>query len=101
MTAIKNIWCTPVRMKAGTIFTGAAMQTETIGKYQVHLVAHELPGGRAWDPFVTILKFDDAAGDFRCVIEKRRVSETPAASYEEAIEMARRVGTAMVQHERL
>lgn len=76
------------------------MQIETIGKYQLHLLAHELPGGREWDPFVTILKFDDAAGDFRCVVEKRRASETPAPSYEAAIEAARRAGTALMQQEK-
>ena len=77
------------------------MQIETIGKYQLHLLAHELPGGREWDPFVTILKFDDAAGDFRCVVEKRRASETPAPTYEQAIEVARRVGTALLQQAKL
>lgn len=75
------------------------MQIETIGKYQLHLVAHELPGGRTWDPFVTILKFDEAAGDFRCVMEKRRASETPSSTYEEAIEAARRAGTEWLQRE--
>ncbi|WP_151634593.1 hypothetical protein [Noviherbaspirillum aerium] len=77
------------------------MQIETIGKYQLHLVAHELPGGREWDPFVTILKFDDSAGDFRCVVEKRRASETPALSYEEALEVARRAGTELLKHQQL
>lgn len=77
------------------------MQIETIGKYQLHLIAHELPGGRQWDPFVTILKFDDAAGDFQCVVGKRRASETPAPTYEEAIELARRAGTALLQTDKL
>ena len=77
------------------------MQIETIGRYQLHLLAHELPGGRGWDPFVTIMKFDDVAGDFRCVVEKRHASETPSPNYEEAIEIARRAGTALMQQEKL
>lgn len=77
------------------------MQIETIGKYQLHLLGQEMPGGREWDPFVTIFKFDDAAGDFRCVVEKRRASDSPAPSYEDAIEVARRFGTALLQQETL
>ncbi|RJF98988.1 hypothetical protein [Noviherbaspirillum saxi] len=73
------------------------MQIETIGKYQIHLLAHEVAGGKQWDPFITILKFDDLAGDFRCVLEKRRAADTPLDTYEQAIEVARQIGTMMLK----
>jgi len=76
------------------------MQIETIGKYQLHLIAHELPGKARWDPFITILRFDDESQDFKCVLEKRHAGE-PCASYEEAIELGRRVGTAMLESGKL
>lgn len=77
------------------------MQIETIGKYQLHLIAHELPGKAVWDPFITILRFDDEQQDFRCVVEKRRASDHPCASYEDAIDVARRAGTSLIQSGRL
>jgi hypothetical protein len=73
------------------------MATETIGKYQLHLFAYELPGSKQWDSFVRIDKFDDEAQDFKCLIQKRRVSETPFATYEEAIEHARRAGNLLIK----
>jgi hypothetical protein len=73
------------------------MQIETIGKYQLHLVAHEVAGGQRWDPFITILKFDDAKGDFRCVVEKRHAATEAFDTYEKAIEVARLVGTSMIE----
>lgn len=69
---------------------------ETIGDYQLHLFAHELPASGLWDPFVTILKFDDKAQDFKCVLEKHHASEVGFATYEEAIDEARRAGTALI-----
>jgi hypothetical protein len=73
------------------------MATETIGKYQLYLLAYELPESGLWDPFVTVLKFDDAAQDFRCIIEKHHASETAFDTYEAAIDEARRVGTMLVE----
>lgn len=67
------------------------MQIETIGKYQLHLIAHEV-GPSRWDPFVTVMKFDDAVQDFVCVLEKHHAG-TARASYEDAIEVARETGT--------
>ena len=69
---------------------------ETVGDYQLHLIAYELPGSDLWDPFVTVLKFDDEAQDFKCIIEKHHASETAFPTYEEAIEAARRAGTALI-----
>ncbi len=66
------------------------MQIETIGKYQLHLLAQEVPGG--WDPFVSVYEFDDEAQDFRCVLETHHASERTFADYEAAIEAARRAG---------
>jgi len=71
------------------------MQIETVGKYQLHLIAHELPGS-LWDPFVTVLRFDDELQDFKCVLEKRRAADEPCSSYAEAIEAARRAGNALI-----
>lgn len=68
------------------------MQIETVGQYQLHFIAHELPGGGTWDPFVSIFKFDEVADDFRCVLEKHHVEGAPYDSYEAAIEAARRAG---------
>ncbi|HYC42379.1 MAG TPA: hypothetical protein VEB70_05280 [Noviherbaspirillum sp.] len=73
------------------------MQIETIGKYQLHLIAHELPGKGEWDPFITILRFDDEQQDFRCVLEKRRAADHTYTSYEDAIDAARRAGTSLIQ----
>ena len=72
------------------------MQIETIGKYRLHLFAYELPSG-SWDPFVTILRFDDEIQDFKVLLDRHHVSETAFPTYEDAIEEARRVGTAMLE----
>lgn len=72
------------------------MQIETIGKYQLHLVAHEVSSGR-WDPFITILKFDDENQDFKCVLDKRRAADHEYDDYEAAIDAARRAGTALIE----
>ena len=73
------------------------MAIETIGKYQLHFFAYQLPETGRWDPFLKIDKFDDEAQDFICVIENRPVSDTPYATYDEAIEQARRVGNMMIK----
>ncbi len=73
------------------------MQIETIGKYQLQLVAQELSDSGLWDPFFTILRFDDAAGDFIRVLEKRRAPGDACTSYEKAIDAARRAGTALIE----
>jgi hypothetical protein len=73
------------------------MQTETIGPYQLHLIAHELSGSGKWDPFVSIFRFDEPANDFKCVLEKHRAAEQPLPSYEAAIEAARRFGNALIE----
>jgi hypothetical protein len=73
------------------------MATETIGKYQLHLIAYELPGSGGWEPYLSIDRFDDDAQDFTCLVEKYRVSDEPFASYSEAIEEARRVGNTLIK----
>jgi hypothetical protein len=73
------------------------MAIETIGKYQLHLIAYELPGSGRWDPFVTIHRFDDATEDFQCVVEKYHASEATFATYSEAIDEARRVGNTLIE----
>lgn len=73
------------------------MQIETVGKYQLHLIAHELPPPGGWDPFVEIYKFDEQKQDFVCVIEKRRVSTRALPSYADAIEAARREGNTLMR----
>ncbi|HYD62798.1 MAG TPA: hypothetical protein VEC35_20765 [Noviherbaspirillum sp.] len=73
------------------------MQIETIGKFQIHLIAHELPGKAQWDPFVSIHRFDDEEQDFKCVLEKHHAADHPFPSYEEAIDAARRTGTALLE----
>lgn len=73
------------------------MQVETIGKYQLHLIARELPGTGGWDPFVDIFQFDDEIGDFKCVVEKYHAADKGLASYEEAIDCARRAGNTFIK----
>lgn len=73
------------------------MQIETIGKYQLHLIAHELAGSGLWEPYVAVFRFDDTRQDFVCVVEKRRVSGEGFAGYEEAIEAARRAGNELIE----
>lgn len=77
------------------------MQIETVGKYQLHLIAHELSDSGRWDPFVAIFKFDDDSQDFKCVLDKQRASEQAYDDYEEAIEAARRAGTALLESGKL
>jgi hypothetical protein len=72
------------------------MQIETIGKYQVHSTAHELSDG-AWDPFVSVLRFDDEKQDFVCELEKRRAADRTFASYNEAVQAALRTGTEFIE----
>ncbi|HEY4540839.1 MAG TPA: hypothetical protein VIG66_00525 [Noviherbaspirillum sp.] len=70
------------------------MQIETVGKYQLHLIAHEV-GDTRWDPFLAVMRFDEDAQDFVCAMEKRHVGH-PCASYEEAIEVARQAGNRFI-----
>ena len=86
-----------MRTTPGAINGEYGMQIETIGKYQLHLIAHELPGIGKWDPFVTVMLFDDDKQDFKCVLDKRHAADHPFPSYEEAIEAARRAGTAFIE----
>lgn len=72
------------------------MQIETIGKYQLHFIAHELAESGKWDSFVSIFKFDEDRQDFSCVMEKRRAADTPFSSYDDAIEAARLTGNALL-----
>jgi hypothetical protein len=70
---------------------------ETIGNYQLHLLAVEVPEKGGWDPFVTIDRFDDEAEDFRCALEKYPASDHVFSTYDGAIEQARRAGNALIQ----
>lgn len=72
------------------------MQIETVDSYQIHMIAHEVHGAGGWDPYMTIMQFDEQLGDFRCVLEKQKVSDHALASYEEAIEAARQAGNAFI-----
>ncbi|OGB26667.1 MAG: hypothetical protein A3I66_03755 [Burkholderiales bacterium RIFCSPLOWO2_02_FULL_57_36] len=72
------------------------MAIETIGKYQMHFFAYQLPESGQWDPYLKIDKFDDEAQDFKCVVENRPVSDKPFATYDEAIEQARRIGNMLI-----
>jgi hypothetical protein len=77
------------------------MAIETVGRYQLHLFAYELPAPGGWDAFLSIYRFSDEAQDFLCVIEKHRVSEQPYETYDTAIEGARRTGNAMIDTGRI
>jgi hypothetical protein len=77
------------------------MATETIGKYQLHLIAYEMPGSGSWEPYLKIDKFDDAKQDFVCVLDKHRVTETPVESYDAAIEAARRAGNQLILEKKI
>lgn len=72
------------------------MQMETVGQYQLHLIAHELSGQGQWDPFVSIYKFDEEAQDFKCVLEKHHVEGSGYGSYEDAIKAAAEVGNTLI-----
>lgn len=72
------------------------MATETIGKYQLHLFALEMPESGKWEPYLKIDKFDDAMQDFVCVLDKHRVTDEALDSYESAIDAARRAGNRLV-----
>jgi hypothetical protein len=73
------------------------MAIETIGKYQLHLIAYELPGSGRWDPYLTVHKFDDEIRDFKCIVEKHRISESAFETYDEAIDHARQAGNALIE----
>lgn len=74
------------------------MQIETVGPYQLRLIAHELSAINAWDPFVEVYRFDEVAQDFKCVHEKFRATSEPCSTYEEAIELARQAGNRLIQN---
>lgn len=76
------------------------MQIETIGKYQLLLIAHELSGKGQWDPFFSIFRFDDEKQDFACVFEKRHAGTEPCDSYEQAIDVARREATQLLESQK-
>jgi hypothetical protein len=73
------------------------MATENIGNYQLHLLAYELPVDGQWDPFVTIDRFDEERRDFVRVVDRRHAADKPCATYDLAIEAARRFGTELVE----
>jgi hypothetical protein len=50
------------------------MAIETVGKYQIHLMAMPSDGNAKYAPYVTISRFDDEAQDFRVVVEKARAA---------------------------
>lgn len=77
------------------------MAIETIGKYQLHLIAQEASASQGWDPYVSIDKFDEDKQDFLRVVEKYPASAQPLATYGEAIEQARRVGNTLVAEGKL
>ena len=73
------------------------MAIETVGKYQLHLVAHQLSENGQWAPYLMIDQFDDASDGFRCVLDRHRVAgDRVFATYEEAIEAARQAGNALL-----
>jgi hypothetical protein len=77
------------------------MATETLGNYQLHLIAYEMSGSGKWEPYLKIDKFDEAKQDFICVLDKHRVTETPLESYDAAIEAARRAGNQLIREKKI
>jgi hypothetical protein len=77
------------------------MATETLGNYQLHLIAYEMSGSGKWEPYIKIDKFDEARQDFVCVLEKHRVTEFPLESYDAAIEAARRAGNQLINEKKI
>lgn len=73
------------------------MAIETVRKYQMHLLAYEVPGTGKWDAFLTMSRFDDARQDFVNVVEKEPVADHSWDSYDDAIEAARRFANAMIR----
>jgi hypothetical protein len=74
------------------------MAIETVGKYQLHLVAYQLPENGQWAPYLMIHKFDDGSDSFQCVLDRHRVAgDRVFATYEEAIEAARHAGNAVLE----
>lgn len=71
------------------------MQIETTGNYQIHMIAHE-DHAAGWDAYITVMQFDEALGDFRCVLERHKVTDHAFVSYEQAIEAARHAGNAFM-----
>ena len=70
---------------------------ETVGKYQLHLFALQTHGSGQWIPYLTVHRFDDAIGNFVCILEKQRVSGNNVfASEAQAIEEARRAGNVWI-----
>lgn len=74
------------------------MAIETYGKYQLHLIAYQLPEQGRWAPYLMIHKFDDRSGSFACVLDKHRVAgDAVFETYEEAIDAARNAGNALLE----
>lgn len=74
------------------------MAIETIGKFQLHLIAYQLPENDQWAPYLMVHRFDEGSDRFECIVERRRVmGDTVFPTYEDAIEAARRAGKALIE----
>lgn len=70
---------------------------ETVGNYQLHLYALQSSSQGTWTPYLTVHRFNDATGNFDCILEKRRVSDNNVFANEaQAIEEARRAGNTWI-----
>lgn len=78
------------------------MAKETIGRYQLHLIARQVSGSGKWAPYLVIERFDDSAGDFKLVLETQRVAGDAEFDTEEAAEeAARQHGNILVREGRV
>jgi hypothetical protein len=73
------------------------MLIETIGKYQVHLIARSISSAGPWVPYVVIERFDERLNDFICVMEKHRIGDGRVFETEnDAFEEARRYAASLL-----
>lgn len=73
------------------------IEIETLGKYQIHLLALEVAQPPGWDAYLSVVHFSDAAQDFVPVLEKFEVPGGPFADRASALDAARMLANSLLQ----
>jgi len=74
------------------------METETLGKYKIHLNAIEVAAPVGWDGYVTASEFSEEAQDFVPVLDRFPVPGGPFADYASAIDAGRKLANTLLEN---
>jgi hypothetical protein len=72
-------------------------EIETLGSYQIHLLALEVATPPGWDAYLTVTQFRQAAQDFIPVLEKFSVPGGPFPDEATAIDAARVLANTLLE----